>query len=228
MSHCALSLSMPWILWEGLRSRSRGHSWSRSESTVLPGDWVGAGVGKILPTPTPARSRRVPPVNRQWFWPNGYASSRKHSKRDEKEGGSVEIKLKRQLAIEFCLIWGIGDNFRVTAIVLWLWQQIQRLSYRVHLKETAIISAGFIRSYRQRMLYHPIARLDTNKREMIKLAISHCFFRMETPLLGQSRSGVGVGVGVDIFRPESELLKIRRLRIRDKRCFILKRAIWYM
>ena len=49
----------------GLRSRSRGRSWTRSESTVLPGVEVGTGVGKILPTPTPVRSRRIPTVNRQ-------------------------------------------------------------------------------------------------------------------------------------------------------------------
>ena len=35
---------------------------------------------------------------------------------------------------------------------------------------------------------------------------------MEYLLLGQSRSGVGVGAGVDIFIPESESLKILRLR----------------
>ena len=64
----------------------------------------------------------------------------------------MEIKLKRNLATEFRLTKGIGDNFGVTAIVL----QIQRLSYRA--PETVITSAGFIRIYRQRMLYHPIAR----------------------------------------------------------------------
>ena len=47
----------------GLRSRSRDRSWSRSESTVLPRVGVGAVVGKILLTPTPARSRKLPPVN---------------------------------------------------------------------------------------------------------------------------------------------------------------------
>ena len=37
-------------------------------------------------------------------------------------------------------------------------------------------------------------------------------FGMEYLTLGWSRSGVGVGFGVDIFRPESESLIIRRLR----------------
>ena len=60
------------------------------------------------------------------FWPNGYASSRYHWKQDEKESGSVEIMLKRNLAIEFRLIKGIEDNFGVTSIIL----QIQGLSYR--------------------------------------------------------------------------------------------------
>ena len=32
---------------------------------ILPGVGVGAGVCKILPTPTPARSRRIPTVNWQ-------------------------------------------------------------------------------------------------------------------------------------------------------------------
>ena len=48
----------------GLRSRSRGRSWSRSESTVLAGVGVRAGVGKIWPTPTSARSRRLTPGDR--------------------------------------------------------------------------------------------------------------------------------------------------------------------
>ena len=112
----------------------------------------------------------------------------------------MEIMLKRNLAIEFCLIKSIGDNFEGTEIVL----QIQRLSYRASFKGNSNNFGGFIRSNRHRMLYRPIARLDTSKRE-IKMAISHCSFGMETPLLGRSRSGVGVGVGVDIFRPESEL-----------------------
>ena len=42
-----------------LRSRSRDRSWSRSESTVSAGVRVGAGVGKICQTPTPARIRRL-------------------------------------------------------------------------------------------------------------------------------------------------------------------------
>ena len=47
------------------------------------------------------------------------------------------------------------------------------------------------------------------------MATSFCFFRIEYLLLGRSRSGVGAGVGVDIFRPESESLKISRLRRPD-------------
>ena len=35
------------------------------ESTVLPGVGFGVVVGKILPTPTPARSCRIPHVSRQ-------------------------------------------------------------------------------------------------------------------------------------------------------------------
>ena len=49
----------------GLRSRSRDRSWGRSELTVLVGAGVGAGVDKIMQTPTPARSRRIPTVNRR-------------------------------------------------------------------------------------------------------------------------------------------------------------------
>ena len=42
------------------------------------------------------------------------------------------------------------------------------------------------------------------------------FTKMENLLLGLSRRGIGVGVGVDIFRPESESLKICRFRSPDK------------
>ena len=72
--------------------------------------------------------------------------------------------------------------------------------------------AGCIRSSRQRMLYYRIARFDTIKREIKKMLHHIALFRMENLLLGRSRRGVGAGVGVDIFRPELESLKIRRLR----------------
>ena len=82
------------LFWSGLRSRSRHRSWSRSESTVLPGVGVGAGISKILPTLTPARSRKIPSVNRQWLRTNGYVSSRKHwktwRKGDWQRGDKVE------------------------------------------------------------------------------------------------------------------------------------------
>ena len=71
-------------LLAGLRSRSRDRSWSRSESTILAGVGVGAGVGKIWSTPTPARSRRLTPGSRRWFWTNGYVSARKQWKTGRK------------------------------------------------------------------------------------------------------------------------------------------------
>ena len=116
------------IIYPGLRSRSRDRSWSRSESTVLAGVGVGAGVGEILPTPTSARSRRIPPVNRRWFWPNGYAWSRKHWN----TGGKAEWQCgdKVGLAVSFSdRIWSeksMGDNFRAITNVVWLCQGIQR------------------------------------------------------------------------------------------------------
>ena len=39
-------------------------------------------------------------------------------RRKEKECDGVEIRLKRHLVMEFRLIMGIGDNFRVIAIVV--------------------------------------------------------------------------------------------------------------
>ena len=39
-------------------------------------------------------------------------------RREEKENGSVKIKLKRHLVIEVHLIKGIGDNSRVMAIAV--------------------------------------------------------------------------------------------------------------
>ena len=73
-------------------------------------------------------------------------------------------------------------------------QQIQTLSYRAHSKESAIITAGCIRSYRERVLYCRITHLDSITREFKKKATPYCFFRMQWLLLGRSRSGVGVGV----------------------------------
>ena len=43
---------------------------------------------------------------------------------EEKESGSVKIKLKRHLLIKFLQLKGMGDNFMVIAIVVWLCQQI--------------------------------------------------------------------------------------------------------
>ena len=113
----------------------------------------------------------------------------------------MEIKLKRNLAIEFRLIQGIGDNFGVTAIVL----QIQRLSYRA--PETVITSVGFIRSCRQRMLYRLTVRLDTSKREMKNDLITLLFWDGNPLVWSESKrsqswsrsryfqAGVGAGIG---------------------------------
>ena len=39
-------------------------------------------------------------------------------RQEEKESGSVEIKLERHFAMKLRLIIGVGDNFRVIAIVV--------------------------------------------------------------------------------------------------------------
>ena len=126
-------------LLAGLRSRSRYWSWSRSESTVLPGVGFRVGVGKILPTPTLARCRRVPPVDRRRFRTNGYASSRKLWRTEKNGEWQYGDKLKRHLMIGFRLIKDIRDNFRVVAIAMQMCEQSQLLRYRTHSKESAII-----------------------------------------------------------------------------------------
>ena len=67
-------------------------------------------------------------------------------RQEEKGNGGVEIKLNRHAMIECRLLKGIGDNFRVIAIVVCLCQHIQRQSYRNHSKESAIITADCISS----------------------------------------------------------------------------------
>ena len=140
------TFSSSFCLQPGLRSRSRGRSWSRSESTVLAGVGVGAGVGKIWSTPTPARSRRLTLDSRRRFWTNGYPSSRKHWKTGRKgEWLQCVDKVKASFGYIIPSEKGIGDNFGVIAIVVWLWQYVQRLSYRPHSKESAITTVGCIR-----------------------------------------------------------------------------------
>ena len=56
-------------------------------------------------------------------------------RQEEKDSGSVKIKLERLLVIEFGLKKSIGGNFRAIAITVRLCQQIQRLSYRPHSRE---------------------------------------------------------------------------------------------
>ena len=78
----------------------------------------------------------------------------------------MEIKLKRYLVIEFRLIKGIGDSFDAITIVVRLCKQTQRLSCRVHSKESVITTAGCVRGQRERVLYYRITGLDTIKREI--------------------------------------------------------------
>ena len=115
----------------------------------------------------------------------------------------MEIKLKRHLVIECRLIKGIGCSFGIIAIVVGLWQQIQRLSYRAHSKETAITTAAASPVSADGCSTTPSPVWIQSESE-IKKVISP-LFGMENVLLGRSRSGVGVGVGFDILRPESEL-----------------------
>ena len=84
--------------------------------------------------------------------------------------------------------------------------------------ETVITWAGFIRSYRQRMLYHSIARLDTSKREIKNGHITLFFFGMETSLLGRSRSWSQSRYFRREPELESESLNICRLRSPAQEC----------
>ena len=66
-----------------------------SEPTVLPGVGVGAGDGKILPTPTPAQSR----ISREQTMILAerlcVVTNHENTERQEKKGGGVQMKLKR-------------------------------------------------------------------------------------------------------------------------------------
>ena len=102
----------------GLRSRSRDRSWSRLESTVLAGVGVEAGVGQIVSTLTPTRSRRLTPGNRRCLWTNGYASPENNERQEEKETVSLRLKLNHNLGIEIRLIDGIRNKCRVISIIV--------------------------------------------------------------------------------------------------------------
>ena len=80
-------------------------------------------------------------------------------RQEEKENCSEKIKLKRHFMVEFRLRNDIRDNFRAITIVVRLRQQIQELSYQANSKESAITTAGRIRSWPCR-----ISRLDTIKK----------------------------------------------------------------
>ena len=77
----------------GLRSRSPDRSWSRPESTVLVGVGVGARVGKILP----ARSCSITPSRDGDFCGTVVHRLGNIESREEKDSGSVKIKLERHL-----------------------------------------------------------------------------------------------------------------------------------
>ena len=68
----------------------------------MAGVGVGAGVGKLWPTPTPVRSRTT--TRQQTIILAERLSILSKTGQDEKEGDSVQIKLKRHLWMEFCLI----------------------------------------------------------------------------------------------------------------------------
>ena len=65
---------------------------------------VGAGVDKILLTPTLARIHRIPPVKVDDSGRTVVQRPENIEGREEKEGGSVGIKLKRHLVTDFSLI----------------------------------------------------------------------------------------------------------------------------
>ena len=79
---------------------------------------VWAGIAKILPTPTPAKSRRLQPSKDDAFGQAVMHHPDNTGRQEEKESGSVEIKVQRHLVIDVRLISGIGDNSRVIAIVV--------------------------------------------------------------------------------------------------------------
>ena len=90
------------MVQSGMRSRSRDRSCSQSESTTSAGVGIGAEVGKIYPTPTPTRSLSLAPgpAGDDLERMVGHGHVPENIKiQEEKEGGSVQLKLKRLLVI---------------------------------------------------------------------------------------------------------------------------------
>ena len=89
----------------------------------MSGVGVGAGVGKIWPTPTPVGVAGCHPST-DMILAERLSAVSKTLKDRKKENDSVDIKLKDNFLIEFGLKKSIGDNFRVIAVVVLLCQQI--------------------------------------------------------------------------------------------------------
>ena len=73
---------------------------------------------KILQTPTPTRSRRLKPTIDDDIERTAMHIPENIERWEEKESGSVQIKMKCRIATGFRLIKGIGDNFMAIAIVV--------------------------------------------------------------------------------------------------------------
>ena len=90
------------------------------ESTVLAGVGVRAGVGNILPTPTPAQNRSYHPSTDDDLGRTVIHPYESIERQEEKESGSIQIKPRRHVVIEFRfikvseLILGLSRSF-VTA-----------------------------------------------------------------------------------------------------------------
>ena len=89
----------------------------------------------------------------------------------------MDIKLKRNLALHFRLIKGIGDNFGVTAIAL----QIRILSCRAPFKGNSDNFGRFHPQLPPTDALSPHRQFGYRQKGNEKLAISHCSFGMETP-----------------------------------------------
>ena len=95
---------------------------------------------------------------------------------EEKENGSVEIKLKRHLFIYLSMIKGIGDS-EGTSRSLYDYGSNYKGCHTDHiLMESAVTTAGYICSWREQKLYFRNTSLDTIKGEISKNVISYSSF----------------------------------------------------
>ena len=127
-----------------------------------------------------------------WLWPGDANTTRQQTKiltewlciilktlkNRKKSSGSVDIKLKRPLMIEFCLIKDICDNLRVSAIIMCVNKFKDLTNPFKGIKD----NHSRVHPQRERVPYWRITRLVAIKMRMKKMAGSYHFLQDGMPL----------------------------------------------